>query len=284
MSLKPSVVARTTEAACPVSSALVAAVVPWKIISTESGRTPASARATSARSNARPGSAGVDGTFATRTLPSELVAIASVNVPPISMPTTQPGSATSAIRGKLPDERRYLAGEDVQGSTLHLPGQPREVQTRDERQVASCCPPVIIDHGRHALGRAEDDGRTQRFFVRDRHWRRQPRVAGSAPSAFHVLVLPADVPAVILDQLPAVQAFGPVPCEHGQVDADREVPGSSRHLELLPGERDLVGQHRGADVGGHEPVRDPAGPPAGSLAHRADPQLQPPVPSGQRSA
>ncbi len=91
-------VASTTRAVCPVSSALVATVVPWKIIFTAAGRTPASASAVSARSKARPGSAGVDGTLATRTSPSALVAMASVKVPPTSMPTTQPaagpGSAT----------------------------------------------------------------------------------------------------------------------------------------------------------------------------------------------
>src|SRR5258706_1880847 len=156
MSLKPCVVARTTLAVWPVSSAFVAAVVPWKIIRTDSGSTPASASAASACTNASPGSPGVDGTFATRTLPSTLVAIASVNVPPMSMPTTQRESAapepvapesvapesvaresaTGAVRREVPDQRRHLSGKDLQSPPLHVPLEPREIEPGDKFQIA----------------------------------------------------------------------------------------------------------------------------------------------------
>ena len=70
--------ASTTRARPPVSSALVAIVVPWNSIRTSPGATPAAASPVTARSKARPGSAGVEGTLATLISPSAETAMASV--------------------------------------------------------------------------------------------------------------------------------------------------------------------------------------------------------------
>src|SRR6266567_5682757 len=279
MSPKPCVAARTTRAVRPVSSAFVATVVPWKIITTDSGRTPASARAARARSNARPGSAGVDGTFATRTSPPALVAIASVNVPPTSTPTTQPGSATGDVRGKVPDQRGHLLGECPHGLALHVPREAGEVQARDEDQVPARRPPVLIDRAGHLRRGPEDDGLPKRVLLGGGHRRRQPRLAGTAPGAIHVLVLPGHVPAGVPDQIPGVRA---IPGEDRQMHADREFSRPPGRLELLPCQPGLLGEQRGADLDGHEPVREPARPPDGGLAHRADPQWRPVSPGRQR--
>src|SRR5260221_4588126 len=220
MSLKPCVVARTTLAVWPVSSAFVAAVVPWKIIRTDSGSTPASASAASACMNASPGSPGVDGTFATRTLPSTLVAIASVNVPPMSMPTTQRESAapesvapesvaresaTGAVRRQVPDQRRHLGGKDLQSPPLHVPLEPREIEPGDKFQIAARRPPVFINRAGHLRRRPEDDGLAQRVGFGARHRRRQPRLAALAPRGLHVLVLPGHVTAAVPHQLPGAR-------------------------------------------------------------------------------
>src|SRR5512143_3828998 len=89
MSRKPSVATKSTRPMRPVRTAFVAMVVPW-----ESSRTSAGTNASTASSvdaSARPidGSSGVEGTFATRRLPSLPIATASVNVPPTSTATTQ---------------------------------------------------------------------------------------------------------------------------------------------------------------------------------------------------
>src|SRR5258708_27545722 len=231
MSLKPCVVARTTLAVWPVSSAFVAAVVPWKIIRTDSGSTPASASAASACTNASPGSPGVDGTFATRTLPSTLVAIASVNVPPMSMPTTQRESATGALRREVPDQRRHLGGKDLQSPPLHVPLEPREIEPGDKFQIAARRPPVFINRAGHLRRRPEDDGLAQRVGFGARHRRRQPRLAGLAPRVLHVLVLPGHVPAAVPDQLPGVPT---VPGQDRPGPAGRESPPPPPPVPPLP--------------------------------------------------
>jgi hypothetical protein len=57
---------------------LVAIVVPWNSKPTFPGATPSAASASTTRSKASPGSAGVDGTLATLMSPSEEIATASV--------------------------------------------------------------------------------------------------------------------------------------------------------------------------------------------------------------
>ena len=186
-----------------MSSAFVAAVVPWKIIADggPAGRRGRRASEASARSKASPGSSGVDGTLAISTRPSEVVAIASVKVPPMSMPTTQPvSSATAACPGQFPDSRRHLAGEQVERAALQVPWQAGEVRPGNEVQVAAGCPAVPVDLLSDLRRIAEHDRGAQRVVCR----RRSAAGAGRGspcpgPRGLHVVVFPGDVAVIVPD-------------------------------------------------------------------------------------
>src|ERR1022692_1009013 len=287
MSRNPAVVASTTFAVRPVSSAFVATVVPWKIIRMAAGTTPCAASEASARSNARPGSSGVDGTLAISTRPSEVVAIASVKVPPMSMPTTQPGSldsarpvsATAACPGQFPDSRHHLAGEQVKRPALQVPWQAGEVEPGNEVQVAAGCLAVPVDLASDLRRRAEHDRSTQCVFFRGRQWRGRQRVAFPGSRGLHVVVLPGDVAVIVADQLPRVLA---VPGEDRQVDTDRERGAQAAGRPFLTGGRHLAGQRVGRPLVPNDAARPGSGPRNAGIAGPADPQWRAAGPGGPR--